>query len=151
MMFGDSTNFEKEFIQRTKENICALDKAGSPYDITQFINSMLGLLIIPKEKYYKQLQDSMIDSTLLQKVLSCCRPSQNLQYTVRRLRNAVSHGHLKFEAEKYPDGTIGDEIKRITFRDEDKNKPGDIFIAKLEVDLLKRFVLAFADSIITLT
>lgn len=151
MMYSDPINFEKEFIQRTKKNICALDKAGSPYDITQFINSMLGLLIIPKEKHYVRLQDSMIDSSLLQKVQSCCHPAEDLQNTVRRLRNAVSHGHLKFESEKHPNGLIGDEIKRITFRDENKKRPGDIFVARFEVDLLKRFVLAFADAISTLT
>ena len=150
MMYGDSINFEKEFIQRTKENICALEEVESSYDVTQFINSMLGLLIIPKEKHYKQLEDSMIDSTLLRKVKSRCHPAGDLQYIVRRLRNAVSHGHLKFEAEKHSDGTIGDEIKRITFRDEDKIGSGGVFTAKLEVDLLKKFVLAFADAILML-
>lgn len=150
MMYGNPINFEKEFIQRTMENICVLDKAEGSYDVTQFINSMLGLLIIPKEKHYEQLEDSMIDSELLQKVQRCCRPARGLKYTVRRLRNAVSHGHLTFEAEKTPYGTVGSEIKRITFRDEDKKGAGGVFTAQLEVDLLKSFVLAFADAILTL-
>lgn len=155
MMYSNPRNFEKEFILRTKENIRILDDNGGPYDVTQFINSMLGLLIIPKEKYYHQINNSMIDPELLRQIRSCCcLESGSLRHIIIKLRNAASHGHLNFEAGTHDDGVEINHIKTVIFRDyDDYNSPHPTqinFEARIEIDLLKRFILAFANAIIVL-
>ena len=151
MMFGQPAKFEKEFIERTKQNLAEYSKGNGPYEITQFINSMLGLLIIPKEKHYSAINDSMIDPGLLARVFACCKAYDNkplsLQYVANHMRNATSHGHLLFEAEKDPFGKVGTEIARITFTDINPQTKNKTFEAKFDINLLKGFVLAFADAI----
>lgn len=156
MMFANAVNFEKEFIERTKANLDGYCRSGGKFEVTQFVNSMLGLLIIPKEKYYSLIENNMISEELFRKIKKCCHSYEGskltLRYIIRKIRNAASHGHLVFEVEEDSYGNPGTQIARITFEDYSAEVPcRKNFVARIEIDLLKEFVLAFADSILKLS
>ena len=62
MEYAKDSEFLKDFVLRTKANI---SMCQSPYEVTQLVNSLIGLLILPKEQYYQNIQDDMINSQLL--------------------------------------------------------------------------------------
>ena len=156
MMYKKPEKFEKDFIVRTKS---LLDNYSRDYDVTLFINCMLGLLVIPKEKHPNLLTNDIIPPDMLERIVKCCRKKKEkeLKEIIRHLRNAVAHGNIVFEAEKAPNGTVGTTIARITFFDgklyDEQNKPIKITRSnapfKFEIDykLLKEFVLVFSDAI----
>ena len=47
----DYEHFVKDFISRTKHNLTVLKEYDDKYSMTQLINSLFGLLIIPFERY----------------------------------------------------------------------------------------------------
>ena len=57
MEFAKDKDFAADFVQRTKANIT---RGYHPYEVTQRINSLIGLLILPKERYYDNIDDGMI-------------------------------------------------------------------------------------------
>lgn len=156
MMYAEPEAFEKEFIVRTKDIV---HKYSGQYEITLFINTMLGLFIIPKEKRLDVITDSMIESSLLEKVKKCCKDKSkanplSLQDVAKRIRNSIAHGHFLFEAEKDPSGKVGSDIIRISFYDDrfHRNKKDYNtydFTAKFDVPTLKEFVFAFSDAIMS--
>ena len=103
MEFAKDEEFVADFVRRTKENI----KCGChPYEITQRINSLVGLLILPKERYYDHIDDSMISPKLLAALMQGIKIPNNvskldLKSIVRRMRNAIAHFHIKCKADKY--------------------------------------------------
>ena len=68
MEYAKDNAFVKDFVLRTKENIC---RGSHPYEVTQLVNSLVGLLILPKERYYTNIQDNMIDSRLFADMVRC--------------------------------------------------------------------------------
>lgn len=158
MMYAEPVNFEKDFIKRTK-NI--LNSYQGECNVTLFINCMLGLLVIPKEKRKNLIDNDMISKKLFNEVFNCCKNNKkqatDLSIIISRLRNAVSHGHMVFEAEKQPDGKVGTEIARVVFFDDtrcgDSNNHDSItprnaeFTCTIEYNLLRKFVLEFADAL----
>ena len=102
MMYAEGNDFIKDFARRTQANLSRLEKG--PYEVTQLINSMIGLLIIPKEMQYKQIVDKLIKGELLEKVNNCITldtygQSVDLRQLCRHFRNAVAHSRIDFEAE----------------------------------------------------
>ena len=155
-MYAESKHFEKEFITRTKEIV---QNYVGDYNTTLFINAMLALFIVPKETNYDKIDDTMIDTNTLIKARKHCRDKTkteplSLQYIVRRIRNAIAHGHILFEAEKDPYGNIDNEIRRVSFFDDrnsnniGKNYNSYEFKARFSISDLKEFVFAFADSML---
>lgn len=57
MEYAKDSAFVKDFIHRTKENI---RNGTHPYEVTQLVNSLIGLLVLPKERHYTNIQDKMI-------------------------------------------------------------------------------------------
>lgn len=162
--------FIQDFIKRTKENYEKV-KDG-PYEVTQLINSAIGLLIIPKE-YEKanesenekkmknrnktiQISDDFVDESLLNKMISCVddkyKNNLDLAELVRHLRNGIAHSRIDFmpgeTSLREPNNHIGKVI--IEDRDKDKGKiKGKInFKIDLPIDLLKEFFMEFSDGVI---
>jgi hypothetical protein len=161
-MRANRQEFDHEFILRTKTN---LEQYRGDYEVTQLINCMTGMLIIPKETYYNEISDNIIELELLNQLKS--NVSQytqskplNLQYIVNKMRNAVSHGHIEFEAIKSYKSGLELEIISVKFKDElkkadmnnQKQYTNDLYDFEMSVDisLLRRFLIAFADAMITI-
>ncbi|MES2025267.1 MAG: HEPN family nuclease [Pseudomonadota bacterium] len=95
------SNFERLFMQRTLEIV---DDYKGDYDTTLLLNCLLGLLLVPNEKFLDVLPDIPIEhfgnwgldvnciSTLGKGVNSA---DMNLKMLVRRLRNSVAHCRIE--------------------------------------------------------
>ena len=144
MEYAKDSAFVKDFILRTKENLCC---DMHPYEITQFVNSLVGLLVLPKEKYYSNIQNSMVDPKLLEEInlriiVGRSNKYYNLKQIVRHMRNAISHFHLECKAD-----LNSHEIDRIIFSDYDAEGETLRFQIDLSVDLVRKFVDQFSDAI----
>lgn len=153
--------FIRDFVKRTKENYEKV-KDG-PYEVTQLINSAIGLLIVPREYEKKnesekedkkknkkiQISDDFVDESLLNKMISCVddkyKNNLDLAELVRHLRNGIAHCRMDFEPGKTslhePDNHIG----RVIIWDK-RNKIN--FKIDLPIDLLKEFFMGFSDGVI---
>ena len=67
MMPATEKEVIRDYIERTKLNYERL-KAG-PYEVTQLINSAIGLLIIPEQKLYDKITNKMISKQLLNELI----------------------------------------------------------------------------------
>ena len=146
MEYAKDSEFLKDFVLRTKANI---SMCQSPYEVTQLVNSLIGLLILPKEQYYQNIQDDMINSQLLttikQKItINSPEKNYNLKQIVRRLRNAIAHFNIECKAD-----IETHEIDHIIFSDFDHGNDSQTpnFQISLSVDLMKKFVYQFSESI----
>jgi len=141
---------EDELISRTETNLRAIEKLHKQgvtvYEVTQLINSLLGLLVFPRETFLKQIpiisRNSMIkeDWPLPDEQIS---QVQYLRELVRNMRNAVAHFNIELI-------THGNEIEGIIFKDyalQDKDKTNPLWIGVYRVDQVRRFVDKFLASI----
>jgi hypothetical protein len=112
----DYQNLVVDFAKRTKHNLDRIRqmKQGDEtvYEVTQLINSMLGLLVFPKENFYENIPRIPIDELerkgwIIPKVIGSFPQVTDLRELIRYLRNAIAHFNLEF----YNEGT--DEIKGI--------------------------------------
>ena len=146
MEFAKDKDFVADFVQRTKVNIT---RGYHPYEVTQRINSLIGLLILPKERYYDNIDDGMISPELLTELVQGVKiPSRsrklNLKYIVRRMRNAVAHFNIECKADKHTH-----LIDHIVFEDFDygNNSKNPDFQIIISNDILEQFVDQFSDVV----
>ena len=137
-----------DFIERSRANLKTLSKG--PYEVTQLINSSLALLVIPKEKFYQSISDSMIDTNTF--VMLCNNVTVNtypetldLKHIVLHIRNGIVHGRWDFFGRQHS-SSLGSEIGGISICD--RGNQGQQFKIKLSIDLLRTFFFEFSDSII---
>lgn len=134
--------FVKDFYKRTLKLLTSYD---GEYDVAMMINSMVGLLVVPKEQYFrsKKVDDSYVDAALLKQIQSLFRPSSEIDLTqiLRCLRNAVAHGNMVVKAEQ--PNNYGDPIKIRAILFSDRNGTS----AEIPVDLLKKFLISFATCV----
>lgn len=148
MQYLNSEKITKEFIERTLANLKAQQY---PFEVTQFLNSLFGLLIIPKEQLYDSITNNWIDKSLLrevQKNISIGRQSQSLKNIINHMRNACSHSHIEIKAEQPITAKDPPQISSIIFCDKEPHAKDYNFEMELNVDLLKDFVLAFANKVL---
>ena len=102
MMYEDVV---ANFAKRTMKNLQALEslqqQGADVFEVTQLINSMLGLLIFPREEFVgripkKSLPELKSEGWPVPKVSPGFRQVANLNELVRYLRNAISHFNIKF-------------------------------------------------------
>jgi hypothetical protein len=131
MTIYDRQNMFADFGQRTRDNLKLIRDARKEepkrkvYEVTQLINSMLGLLIFPKANDLGQLRDKGKRVRDLRKegwpIPEATRPyhqATTLNALITRLRNAVAHCNMDF----HPDGK-GD-IARMTMWTKSDNGRG---------------------------
>ena len=158
----DYEYFVKDFINRTQVNLSTIDemaKSGNDskvYEITQLINSLFGLLIVPNEYYRLKMNkrndeaDILSDKDGYSKIVSIINEAKkenrlrttyekdkNQEYQVRNflthLRNALAHsgnGRLVFwpcDEDK--------EIEEVFFCDLEKDK-NEMFCVKLNIQTI---------------
>ena len=144
MMYQHGEAFLSDFINRTKENYLKLQ--NDKYEVTQLINSSVGLLIIPEQLRFRKLKDEMISPELLKEVRACIvkdtyvedQPIPSLQSIAKHMRNAVAHNKLSFDNDSETN-----EIKMIYFADK---RTKEQFELRMSVDLLRRFFFEFSDA-----
>lgn len=146
-----------DFAGRTLDNY---QNYQGDYDVTQLINSMIGLLVFPKEMCFKKqqdkLNDTLISKNLLDSMQRCVVENKengldlgtaNLRDIVRHMRNALAHGG--FEANTH-DPKV-ETIKKITFTDDYTRGPiHTVFKITVSIDLLREFLIEFAKAVINL-
>jgi len=110
-------DLEDEFIARTQKNLiaieCLKDISCKVYEVTQLLNSMLGLLIFPKERFFEKIQNKRWDMMVKEE---WPLPSEDyshvsdLKQLITNMRNAVAHCNIELIPEH-------GEIISIEFRD----------------------------------
>ena len=148
MMPASEKEFIKELVKRTKFNY-SLVQTG-PYEVTQLLNSAVGLLIIPQQKLFDRIADGMVSERLLKELLKSVtdntyKKALDLSEIARHLRNSISHGKVEFKAEKQyvSDGPL--QIESIEFTDENP-KSKDRIVIEITVDILKQFFEEFSTA-----
>lgn len=107
------------FAKRTDANLrtirqLAREGGVTPaFEVTQLVNSMLGLLVFPQQQYLDRIPETPIADLAssgcpIPEVLGDYPQVPNLRQLVRMLRNAITHYNLKFEP------GVGNEIKALT-------------------------------------
>ena len=156
--------FVSDFSGRTKQNIRVIDSIYNEhddnpdkkvYEVTQLINSLFGMIILPYEKYNNQINESdykyessykeiqeLIKILISQKFLRSTYSGEHENIEVfkfiKHLRNALAHsgnGKLNF----YPVNSNKDNIKAVYFMDSLKNQDGKVctFCCRLSVKRIK--------------
>ena len=96
----NAMNYEsviRDFAERTRKNLRTIEdlqaKGGEAYEVTQLVNSMLGLLVFPRERFFDQipqtsLSDLEADGWPVPKVVGDFPQARDLRELIRYLRNA---------------------------------------------------------------
>lgn len=134
--------FVKDFYKRT---LNVLRSTQCEYDVALLINSMVGLLVVPKERYFHPMcvPDNYVDSEILKQIRSTFKSNPDIPLTqiLRRLRNSVCHGNMEIKAEK--SNYIGEQPKigSIVFNEKGGSS------AEIPIGLLKNFLINFATNV----
>lgn len=151
MEYAKGPRFAVDFALRTRENLELLN--NSPYDVTQLINSLIGLLIIPRDYGFRYINDDLLEPELRNAVFQCVNqntyPSRTTLHSIlTHMRNAVCHSRMKFHVDTAGSNAIAKDIKTIEFNDR-KNENGNVYRFQMEisVELLQKFVYAFSTAI----
>ena len=100
-------NLVKDFALRTRKNLDTLRELqqsqpnSEVYEVTQLINSMLGLLIFPQQQYVSRipkvpLSDLANQGWPVPKIIGDYSQVKDLNQLVRYLRNGIAHFNLTF-------------------------------------------------------
>lgn len=140
---------EDEFISRTEKNLRAIEKLSregeSVYEVTQLINSLLGLLVLPKERFKtipEITQETMIKEGWPLPTGENAQVS-GLKQLIRYMRNAVAHLNIEFIADN--NEIVGIRFKNYATRDEGRKIP--LWIGEYRLESLEKFVDMFLDHI----
>ena len=106
----------RDFAERTKTNLELVRteaKAGkNAYEVTQLINSMLGLLVFPQQEFYSNIPETELcalerEGWPIPRVRGDYSQVRNLKQLARYLRNGITHFNLRFtETDGHVDGLI---------------------------------------------
>lgn len=98
----------EDFARRTRDNLQRLNALKTSgievYEVTALVNSMLGLLVFPQQRYVDSIPETPIDELASQgwpipSVVGNFPQVSNLRQLVRHLRNAISHFNVEFFAD----------------------------------------------------
>ena len=83
-MFIDHKYFVREFVKRTKKNLEVFDKAKTKedFEVTQRVNSLFGLLIVPYEHFKFESDYGFSESKLSQ---NCCDSYHKIELLIKKL------------------------------------------------------------------
>ncbi len=136
----------EDFARRTRCNLLALrrlqDSGVEVFEVTALVNSMLGLLIFPQQGYIDGLPEVPLEELALEgwpipEVLDGYPQAPNLKQLIRHLRNAVSHFHIKFNADN------SGQIASLTVWDTNPRHNNITWKARLAVGQLEAIAMQF--------
>lgn len=110
---------ESDFVKRTKEIIVQYETSqlntNQKYEVTLFINCFVGLIIIPKEHWFKGLPDELLNNDWGINKIDVIFIKENESLTVKNItkhiRNAISHYNFKVYSNS------NNQIDRVKFED----------------------------------
>ena len=103
----DYKNLVKDFAERTEHNLNVIEEINAiekqaAYEVTQLINSLLGLLILPQQKFFDSIPKDSIEKArkdgwnIPEPLDDKLQQVDDLSVFLRYLRNGVSHFNIKF-------------------------------------------------------
>ena len=149
--------YDREIIRRTKELI---ESYEGEFSITLFMNSLLSLIVLPKEYSKKRnmafLKELITDVDVLKKVISkkdfffnegeiniAGQPNvpnpRDLDNLLRKIRNGISHQHIT------PVSSKSNKWTGVIFKDYNSNHTQGLHI-EFTIAELKEFALFIANS-----
>lgn len=150
MMYEDVVG---DFARRTVANLAAIrhirhnGQHGPVYEVTQLVNSMLGLLVFPQQKYVDRIPETSLADLESQgwpvpRVIGAYPQVANLRQLVRMLRNAIAHFNLKF----IPGSE--NEIAALTVRNTHPKTHAVTWKAELSVEDLESITQKFVELLL---
>lgn len=144
----DYQHVVKDFAKRTKHNLELIEQhrthGGEAYEVTQLINSCLGLLVLPQQSYMDSIPETSIKELVemgwvIPEVHGDYPQVENLKQLIRYMRNAIAHFNVKF---------ISDSEDRIqTIKVWNINRGKKTWEATLGLDELKSLLYKFIELI----
>lgn len=146
--------FIKDFVVRTNKNLEYIDNkkenGDEVYEVTQLVNSFLGLIVFPKEKAGYKIRRISDDQHIIQIISSCIIENSyqgryreiNLTNLIYHFRNAIAHGGIEIISEN-------NEITSIFFYDrmvEDRYRQE--FKIVMDISQIREFVKLFSEKFI---
>jgi len=95
----------RDFAERTRINLAHIEESLSlgeqVFEVTQLVNSLLGLLVFPQQQFINQIPKTPMHELEKQgwpriKVVGEYSPAKDLQEQMCYLRNSIAHFNLKF-------------------------------------------------------
>lgn len=149
MMYQDVV---ADFAKRTRKNLRAIESlrsTGDVFEVTQLVNSMLGLLVFPREEFLEKIPKVPLETLLaygwpVPKVREGFTQAAHLGDLVRYLRNAISHFNIEFV------GNGENEIRSIRVWNTDRGGK-KTWEADLGLDELRGIAERFVDLLLDQT
>ena len=140
---SEYTNFPIDFVKRTKANLS--DYSGD-FEVTNLINSCLGLIIIPKQRIsdriptYEFTEQNCDFGITLKNICFEQNKNYELSNILRHIRNGLAHGRIE---QKSKNG----EIAGLRIYDKNNNS-GENFSIEFSVEEFKRFAISVSNKFI---
>ncbi|MDO8283194.1 MAG: HEPN family nuclease [Thermodesulfovibrionia bacterium] len=147
----------KDFSTRTKANLKLIREEADKvkeggegkeaYEVTQLINSMLGLFVFPQQEFYNKIPKTPIKELeqagwQIPKVDGNYPQAKDLKELARYLRNGISHFNLDFTSS-------GGHVNGLIIWNKDNGRIGKItWKATLTIKELEDIVSKFTDLLI---
>lgn len=98
--FADRTKRNLRFIEITKK-----EKRGRVHEITQLINSLLGLVVFPQQEFFERIPAIPMDELVSKgwprpKITFGASGCKDLRQLMRLLRTGIAHFNLRFLADE---------------------------------------------------
>lgn len=156
--------FVKEFAKRTRKNLEYIDsmvkgiddEERKLYEVTQLVNSLLGLLVFPQQEYVKKIPKTPLKNLGNDwprfETISGKLKKDNLNCLIKTLRNGVAHRNLEIDSKDKKMNAITIWNKTWDKKDKDDRiiEHGEItWKGRLNIDDLRKFVMRFSDCLIS--
>ena len=145
----DYENVVKDFAKRTKLNLSLIQehhkKGNEAYEVTQLINSCLGLLVLPQQNFIRSIPETPIDKLIddgwiIPTVDGNYPQVKDLNELMRYMRNAIAHCNIEFISDSE------DKLKSIKIWN--KNRGKTTWAATLGLKELESLLDKFIDLIL---
>lgn len=143
----DYSDFSKDFVKRTKENLECIEQTGRPkHETTCLINMCLGLIAVPDQflchssrKGANEIFTNISNFGLNDANIISIRGSKSVRNVLHHLRNGLMHGHIEQQ--------IDDRQQIVGLRIKDVDKKGYTHTEiELTIEQLRQFALAIATA-----
>jgi hypothetical protein len=151
------SDFLLDFALRTYKNLEIIQDSvrekSEGYEVTQLINSMLGLLVFPIEVYLKSIPEEFPNQRL-EEVFSKCQStyesdqseSKSFRNMIEHIRNALAHKHIFLHYDP-------NEIHSVTFEDSYFSRQNNLtsrFRVTLTVEETSLLATAMCDVVVSI-
>jgi len=154
-VFVEYKNLVHDFAARTLKNLDAIeatiaqDPNADVFEVTQLINSMLGLLVFPQQRFFDSIPETPLDELRshgwpIPTMKGSPPHATNLRDLIRCLRNGISHCNLEFTSDGHE--LTGLRIWNCPTRSQTKNWEVEMGLSELR-DIVRRFISLLLESV----